>query len=336
MRAEQRRVGIYCDLGRHLGAGHFVRSSALGAALAARGARVEIVADLAEVPWSRPQAEEFGLVPVQGADPAAVPGLARDRGWDLAVVDSYRAGADDLAGLPVPLAVLDDEDLRPLPAALVINQNLNADDCAYDRWDGAEVLRGPEYALLRPRVIAARPPAYVERDWAGRRQRVLVVLGGTDAGGGAAAVTRLALDALAPVELRVIAAGPAALDAVNAVPVPAGSSVEATLPVLAIETLMTWADVVLSGSGSTVWELCCLGVPMGLVVAAGNQVPNYRRVVDAGLAVGVGRLADVISGRAGGLPPVLRTPAVNDLGARAWKTVDGLGADRSATAILAR
>jgi hypothetical protein len=111
--------------------------------------------------------------------------------------------------------------------------------------------------------------------------------------------------------------------------------VDASLPVLAIEELMTWADVVLSGAGSTVWELCCLGVPMALVVAAGNQLPNYRRVLDAGFAVGVGQLPEVVAGQVTGLPPVLQTPAVNDLGARAWKTVDGLGADRVAAAVLA-
>jgi spore coat polysaccharide biosynthesis predicted glycosyltransferase SpsG len=329
-----RRVGIYCDLGQRLGAGHFVRCSALGAALRRAGAEVEIVADFVAVPWAPAQAGELGIGIHQGGDPGAVPALAVDRGWDTVVVDSYVATAGDLAGLGVPLAAVDDEALRPLPAQLVVNQNLTAVECDYGAWPGT-VLRGPEYALLRPRIVAARPDGYAERDWSGRPQRVLVVLGGTNASDGLTTMVRLALSGLAPVDLRVIAPNADALASVRAVPVPAGSSVEASLPVLAVETLMTWADLVISAGGTTVWELCCLGVPMAQVTVAENQLRNYQLMVEAGLAVGLGRLDEVVAGQVTALPPVLRTLAVNELGARAWKTVDGLGADRVARATLA-
>lgn len=334
--APRGRIGIYCDLGQRLGAGHFVRCSALGAALRRAGAEVEIVADFAEVPWATAQAAEFGLATHQGADPAGIPLLAAGRGWDTVVVDSYLATAEHLAALGQPLAAIDDEAVRPLPAQLVVNQNLTAVESDYSGWPtGVTVLRGPEFALLRPRVVAARPDGYAERSWAGRRQRVLVVLGGTDAGDGVTAMVRLALAGLAPVQLRVIAPNPTALDAVRAIPVPAGSSVAASLPVLDVEKLMTWADVVLSAAGTTVWELCCVGAPMALVTVAENQLRNYELVLEAGLAVGVGHLSDVVSGQVAALPAVLRSEAVNDLGARAWKTVDGLGADRVARAVLA-
>jgi spore coat polysaccharide biosynthesis predicted glycosyltransferase SpsG len=195
------------------------------------------------------------------------------------------------------------------------------------------VLRGPEYALLRPRIVAARPPVFTERDWSGRPQKVVVVLGGTDAGDGVTTLARLALSCLGPVELRVIAPHAAALSAVRSVPVPAGSSLDASLPVLDIERLMTWADLVLSAAGTTVWELCCVGAPMALVTVAGNQIRNYELVLEAGLATGLGSIAD-LKGLAA-LPAVLRTPAVNETGARAWKTVDGMGTDRVAAAVLA-
>lgn len=330
------RVGIYCDLGVHQGAGHFIRSAALGAALVRAGARVEIVANFTEVPWAAAQAAELGLETSQGADPAAIPALAVEHDWTTTLVDSYLVTAADLSGLGTPLAVIDDEAARPLPADLVVNQNLTAAEADYSDWGLAAVLRGPEFALLRPRVVAARRvDGYPERRWAGRPQRVLIVLGGTDPGDGVTAMVRLALAGLAPVELKVIASSEAALAAVRAVPVPAGSSVAATTPVLAIEELMTWADLVLSAAGSTVWELCCLGVPMALLTVAENQLHNYQLALDAGIAVGLGPLAELVSGQVTALPPVLRSEAINDLGARAWKTVDGLGADRVARAVLA-
>jgi UDP-N-acetylglucosamine:LPS N-acetylglucosamine transferase len=138
------------------------------------------------------------------------------------------------------------------------------------------------------------------------------------------------------VELRVIAPDATALEAVRALDVPAGSSVEASLPVLDVEKLMTWADVVLSAAGTTVWELCCVGTPMALVIVADNQARNYELVLAAGLAAGLGRLPEVVGGQLAALPAVLRTTGVNALGARAWKTVDGLGADRVARAVLAQ
>ena len=48
------------------------------------------------------------------------------------------------------------------------------------------------------------------------------------------------------------------------------------------------------------------------------------------VAVGLGRLGDAVLT----LPDVLRTPAVNVYGRRAWETVDGRGADRVAEAVL--
>jgi spore coat polysaccharide biosynthesis predicted glycosyltransferase SpsG len=330
------RVGVYCDLGQRQGAGHFVRSSALGAALRRAGADVEIVANFTEVPWAAAQAAELGITTRQGADPVAIPALAVEHDWTTTLVDSYLVTAADLSGLGTPLAVIDDEATRPLPADLVLNQNLTAIAADYSDWGLAAVLRGPEFALLRPQFVTARrADGYPERHWAGRPQRVLIVLGGTDPGDGVTAMVRLALAGLAPVQVKVIASSAAALAAVRAVPVPAGSSVEATAPVLAIEELMTWADLVLSAAGSTMWELCCLGVPMALVTVAENQEHNYRLALEAGIAVGLGALADVVSGQVTALPPVLRSEAMNDLGARAWKTVDGLGADRVARAVLA-
>ncbi len=294
------------------------------------------MANFTEVPWAAAQATELGLQTREGADPAEIPALASAHDWTTTLVDSYLVTAADLSGLRTPLAVIDDEATRPLPADLVLNQNLTAIEADYSDWGLAAVLRGPEFALLRPRVAAARrADGYPERQWTGRPQRVLIVLGGTDPGDGVTAMVRLALAGLAPVELKVIASSEAALESVRAVPVPAGSSVEATAPVLAIEELMTWADLVLSAAGSTVWELCCLGVPMALVTVAENQEHNYRLALEAGLAVGLGALADVVSGQVTALPSVLRSEAVNELGARAWKTVDGLGADRVARAVLA-
>jgi spore coat polysaccharide biosynthesis predicted glycosyltransferase SpsG len=330
-----RRIGIICDLGPGLGAGHFVRSSALGRALAVRGATVEIAADLDSVPWTRAQAAEFELaqVPVIGPpDPVA---LAVSRGWDLMVLDSYELGADAVAGLGVPLVAIDDDGRRPLPAILVVNHNLSGSACDYTGWCATTVLRGPRYALLRPQIAAARPASYRPREVP--PARVLVLLGGTDPGSGAAAVAAAVLNGLAvvtPLELRVVAASPEAATRIEQVPVPAGSRLTVGPPVLAVEELMAWCDLCVSAAGSTIWELCCLGTPMALLVAAENQRENHDLAARDGIGYGLGDLSDVPELGPGRLRDLLGADLA-ELGRRAYHLVDGLGAGRVADRVLA-
>ncbi|NUS74552.1 MAG: hypothetical protein HOQ05_14310 [Corynebacteriales bacterium] len=330
MKAKTIRVGLYCDLGATKGAGHFVRSAALGAALATRGADVSIATNFSEVRWAQTQAEALGLRTVQAEAPSILPKLATD--WDIAVIDSYEATTQDLEAMPTPLVAIDDESLRPLPAALVINQNLSGLAMNYDAWSEARVLRGPKFALLRPQFAAARPAQYRVRNWQGRAQRILLVLGGTDA---RAATSRLAARVLAElphIELHVISAK--GTDALEKQPVPAGSSLKATGTLPNVEEAMGWADLVISAAGTTVWELCCLGAPMALVKVAANQDLSYAKAIEAGVAFGLGDVEDAITGPRTPWHSLREHAETNRVGEAAWRLVDGLGASRVAEQII--
>jgi len=330
-----RRIGIYCDLGQRVGAGHFVRCAALGAALRRRGAQVDIVADFADAPWAATQAAALGLCARHGSTPAAMALLALAQRWDALVVDSYLATSADFEAVAVPMAVIDDDAARVLPARLVVNQNLTATICDYHGWPAPTILRGPQNALLRPQIVDSRPLAYQPRDWTGRPRRVLLVLGGTDAAAGVVNLARLLIAAFEPVSMRVIASTPQARAALDALPMAKGSSMDASLPVLDIDRWMRWADLVVSAAGSTIWELCCVGAPMALVTVAANQNRNYELACDAGLAIGLGRLADVLAGHLDTALRSIDADRANAVGLRAWHTVDGGGADRVADAVLA-
>lgn len=56
-------------------------------------------------------------------------------------------------------------------------------------------------------------------------------------------------------------------------------------------------DLVVSASGTSVWEFASIGLPMALVCAVGNQVDNYQTLVSQGAAIGLtsgpGSLDDV-------------------------------------------
>jgi len=88
-------------------------------------------------------------------------------------------------------------------------------------------------------------------------------------------------------------------------------------------------DLVVSAAGTSVWELCCLGVPMALVCAVDNQKPGYDRAVEAGAAVGLGERLPDLDGAAQALRALLvDLPARAGMADRASAVVDGRGAWR--------
>lgn len=329
------RVGIYCDLGARTGAGHFVRCLALGSALHSQGMQVTMASDFSDVDWAEPEARAAGLATISAASPAVVPTLATD--WHVTVVDSYIATASDFADMPTPLVAIDDEALRPLPAQLIINQNLSAAELDYSPWWAGSttphpiVLRGPRFALLRDQFREHRPAQFRPRGWEGQ-PRVLVLLGGTDAHGLIVPLATRVLAELPPVDLTAIAPE-GAIDQLRGIAVPAGSTLTASGPVTDIAALMDRADLVVSAAGTTVWELCCLGVPMALITVAANQDEHYAHAIQADIAVGLGTIRDTLTGRATEWDALRDPTRLNACGERAFQLCDGRGAQRAAAAI---
>jgi spore coat polysaccharide biosynthesis predicted glycosyltransferase SpsG len=326
------QVGIYCDLGPRIGAGHAVRCTALAQGLAGRGLTPVLVGDFAQVPWVGQQTDGIESIEAGGVDEFVA--LARAREWTGVVMDSYLASPQQwqqLRDLARPILAIDDEANRELPVDLVVNQNLAAVDYDYSALTQASVLRGPDYALVRSTVAGARPRAYARRPHEHGPLRVLVVLGGTDAASGSVAIAQRLLDSGQRLHVRVLTND---VEALSRVDVPPGSRLEAHPTQPDIAPLMAWADLAVSAAGSTVWELCCLGVPMALVTVAANQEDNYRHLVAKNLAIGLGPLPVLLSSTAS-LAWTLEVARLNEVGARAWSAVDGRGAARAAEAFAA-
>jgi RimJ/RimL family protein N-acetyltransferase len=118
---------------------------------------------------------------------------------------------------------------------------------------------------------------------------------------------------------------PAVRDAAGGVPV------RVLDPTPDLPGLMAASDLVVSASGTSVWELCALAVPMALVLAVDNQRPGYERVLARGAAVGLGTPAQLrdTDAVAALLVPLVEDPQRRaELGAAASRIVDGLGAWR--------
>ena len=88
---------------------------------------------------------------------------------------------------------------------------------------------------------------------------------------------------------------------------------------------MRGAGLAVSASGSTVWELCCLGVPSVVWPIADNQCGIAAALDRAGAAMVVEKVGDALAAAR----ELVESPEKRAaLGRAAWKLVDGRGAER--------
>jgi UDP-2,4-diacetamido-2,4,6-trideoxy-beta-L-altropyranose hydrolase len=290
-------VAFLCNASPEIGGGHVMRCLTLALALRVQGADVRFFSRVG-TSETVPALTRSGLVvDTVGSDPASW--VAAIRAWhaggvDLAVVDSYAAGAAQqtvLRSAARRLMVIDDLANRVHDCDVLLDQNLgrNVADYAGLVPPSCQVLVGPPYALLRPEFAAARPRALARRQAtyeAGTPvRRIIVSLGLTDLGGITARVVTalLAADTDAAIDVVVGSRAPS---------LPALRDLAAVHDCLTLHIdppdiceLMVAADLAVGAAGSTSWERCCLGLPTLILVLAENQRPGACALVEAGAAM---------------------------------------------------
>lgn len=332
------RLLLRCDAGPSTGVGHAVRCAAVAESALLSGHEVSWSGRLDGLDWLW-----SGLVREPGpvlppADTAGgLAALAREHRIDAVHVDHYLLGDDlrpALHDAGVVLSTVEDFATGRRPGDVVVDPNMGADDHPRPDDGSPVLLRGPGYAPLRLAVRRARTRrALRTADAPGTGPpRVLVVMGGTDAAGLLPRVVTALAAADAPAAVDVVVPGGRPLD------LPAGgpATFRAVPPLSDLPAAMAEADLVVSAAGTTVWELCCVGVPMALVRAADNQTEGYRTVVDAGAAAGLGGTGDLTDPAAATavLRALLTGPdARAALAGRAATVVDGEGAGRVVDAL---
>ena len=348
------RILLLCDGGGLLGVGHVIRSLALAEASVAAGHSV-VVAGHFEGSFVRGQLALAPVEVVQLAAPMAdgdlqpIVDLVRTLAPDVLHVDSYEApgllgelvespGVEPGFGIlalgsqaagNVVLSNMEDGSFGRRPADVVIDPTIGAELSPRPDDGSTLLLRGSRYTPIRQRVLDARRSgeADVAHDAAARS--VLVVMGGTDPVGLAPVAVKLLAHTGLSLDVTVIAVGEIA-ERVRAAAEGSSLALSILAPVDDLAALMVRQDLVVSAAGTSVGELCCLGVPMALVWAVGNQREGYDRVVTAGAAVGLGGSeVGEDQGAVGLLRSVLTdSRARADLVLAGRQVVDGLGAWR--------
>lgn len=335
-------VLLRADAVHTVGVGHTMRLLALSQELIRRGTRVHLAGDL-EVAWVASAYAETGIVVhSRPATPDEFLELARSLGARVCVLDRYDLGAAwgrtlRKAGIGV-MAMVDGAFGADQDADLYVDQNPGALPRAVEA--GQAALAGEQYALFRDDVLALRRT--LERVPARAPTpplRVLAVFGGTDPMQAAPVVTPLILATGMALELTVVSPDDAWAADLKSRLAP-GQSLDVIGPVTDLAARAVANDVVITASGTSVWELLCLGVPIGVVCVIDNQAPGYAIVTENDLAAGVGHLAalrDDEAARSAALAALRTTLIDADLrharAIRGQALLDGRGRERVADAM---
>jgi spore coat polysaccharide biosynthesis predicted glycosyltransferase SpsG len=267
-------------------------------------------------------------------------------GLDAVVFDCYDVEAAvyasvRAAGLPT-LAIVDGE-LRGAEADLYVDQNLGTEHDSPQLPPGSTRLAGLDYVLLRTAVLAhrpAQPPAPAAPT--DEPPRVFAFFGGTDAYGAGPPVVRALAATGVAFDATVVAPRPELAEQIEAVELGPGQRVTAIGPTSQLAAEVVRSELVISASGTSTWELLCLGATAALVCVVDNQVIGYERTVATGAAAGIGTLSELTQSVSADSPAVrtlrrlLTDPAERArLAAAGWRLVDGKGRVRVADALLA-
>jgi spore coat polysaccharide biosynthesis predicted glycosyltransferase SpsG len=308
---------------------------ALAEELVSRGAEVRFLSDLGGVIWATAQLTGRGL-PWQPppADAAALVATADRLGLDALVVDSYTLPPEHSVAVRrsgrTVLAIVDG-DFRGQSADIYVDQNLDSVITVPE----ATGLAGLDYALLRSAVRQQRPAAPPVHT-AARTPKVVAFFGGTDAYRAAPQAAALLAATGVPFDATVIGADESLRADLHALEIGPGQHVEIIPPTDNLPRLLAGADLAVSASGTSTWELLCLGLPAALVWVVDNQILGYERTMARGYAAGLGQLGRLGPESVSTLRTLLTDADLRtSLAAKAWAAVDGRGAARVADTLLA-
>jgi len=328
------RILFVVDAGPAVGGGHLMRSLTLARALEAQGASYAFVGPPAVSELLDTFSPDSARIAAEDLAAAAV-----RESFDAVVFDHYGLSETDHRAMAQgkPVLVIDDLADRPLGADIVVDAGpaRKAADYLGLTPETCRLLLGPSFAAVRPEFAALRGPALA---WRGEPvQRVLVSMGLTDVGAITSRVVELIRKRATEAGLDIVlGAGAPSLPGLTKVARRDGRLLlHVDTPHMA--RLTAEADIGVGAPGSTTWERCVLGLPSVLVVLADNQRPAARAMADREAALVVD-LADPEFDKSfdRALWNLLRDADLRrDLARKSAEVCDGLGAGRTAEALLA-
>lgn len=274
-------IWIRADGGKEIGTGHVMRCLSIADALRRMGEKsCFLLADDSTVPLMEGHGQEYRVLHSSYQCPeeeleALLPILAESRNG-VFLADSYYVTDAYLRRVRayMPVCYMDDRGISGLPVDLLINYNIFADVSLYGRPDGDETtyLLGTEYAPLRREF---QQVSYQVRE---QVKRVLLTTGGSDKYNLAGKILEECLGRadIGSLEYCVVSGAyneylPSLLEIEKERP-----GVQVFRNVTNMSELMQSCDIAVTAGGSTMYELCAVGVP----IICFSFVDNQEKIVE--------------------------------------------------------
>lgn len=265
---------IHPNTGDDVGLGHLVRCITLTKELLLRGIDTELLIKTDNDALTFAQNEDIEPV-VTNLE--ALGGAVLSTPAEMVVIDSYSYTSEDFERLAAEktLVVVDELGDRRIPADLVLNNNIYADEIEYPAADA--VLRGTNYCMLREPFRELEKPNHQQPP-----ESVLVTVGGSDL-------------ADSFVEVLSLTASVADTSTIHAVvgpyfesPRDAPNNVIYHRQPPDIHELMWEADMAVTGGGQTLYELAACGTPSVALTLGADQIRNVDGFEKAGFCFAAG------------------------------------------------
>ncbi len=300
-----------------VGLGHLHRCFALGSALAAAGAGVELWVE-SGVAAARARRAGFAA---REAEPGELPAGGRA---DVIVLDGYHYDAAlvmEARRRGRIVVAMEDWPPRRLPAHVVLNSGAAPGDAFERGAPDTEHLLGPQYALLAAELATA--PA---RAWTPAITNVLVTLGAAANGRSLADLVRAVRTEAAQAAVDVVL-GPFAVPDMRALRDFADLRIHRDPADLF--RLMRAADLAVTAAGQTMLQLAACATPTLAVEVHANQTRQLATMAGLGAVIDAGPWEGAVGRTLSAAVRTLRdAEARMRLGTAARQAVDGRGAER--------
>lgn len=351
-------VVIRADANSKIGMGHVMRCLSVADALLKRGEEVLFVtADDTPVPLLIKKGVPYRVLHTDYADMEAelpelwevlreLPQGAESPEAALAqkntsiLVDSYYVTEKYLAALKKRIITIYMDDIYAFsyPVDMLINYNIYGEEMGYEKdaaFADTKLLLGTEYVPLREEFSAA------EQQRTAADGGILITTGGSDSFNlaGQLLMEAMKYDALKEKEYHVVSGSLNPHIGEQQALAQKHENIHIHCNVTNMAELMAESEVALSAGGSTLYELCAMGVPVIAFSFAENQERLVQTFVKRGIAQYGGNYRTdgnkMIQNTIAGLEKLCGDEALKtEYRRKALQLVDGRGAERIAEALL--
>jgi UDP-2,4-diacetamido-2,4,6-trideoxy-beta-L-altropyranose hydrolase len=331
-------IVIRADANHTIGVGHFIRCMTLARQLKSAGHTIEFQS-LCEIPQLVKSAQDNGihLVQLNLDTPDHDTNLIESNSHhDWAIVDGYHLTekSHESARLVADRLLVIDDAPRNIPytADLILDQNYGAEIQQYPLADSAQLL-GTKYALIRPEIASLREYS-LSRTRTSTKSLVITFGGSDPAGATGKMVTALKNAATETLQVAVIA-GPANSQIPELTQLCETSGYDLRVNPPNLPEILANADLAISATGTTVWELMCLGVPVLSTSIADNQIPAALALERDGLIEYFGKSSELSQNSLSQLiaDNLANSKNLAGMAIRASETIDGSGVARVVAAM---